>query len=173
LSDRLERDKLLELYKVADENHRFYVEKRFRIISLYIPAVTLTLSGVYYLAKVAWCYGLLVSLSGFVLSLFLYALECRNWILSNVCSDRLVEIGRQIDGDSNLHVKMANSYKCYWPKAPPTHLDRAVRWLANTQHRAVSGLTWLLLLYWGFLASISIPQVARFLIEIIPRIGGI
>ncbi len=160
-------DRLLETYKIADENHRFYVENRFRIISLYIPVVTVVLSGIYYFAKVAWYYRALVSLVGFVLTVFLYSLECRNWILSNICSERCQEIGRRIDGNENLHVELAESFKDHWPKPGPTFLDRSVRWLANTQHRTVSRVTCLLLLYWGFFLAISIPQVATILIEIV------
>ncbi len=148
-------DVLVELYKVAEENHRFYVAKRFTIISLYFPLMPLILSGIYVLGGVHSHYRILICIIGFVLTLFLYSIESRNWILSNICLENSKEIGININGNDNLHLKLIQSYYSVLPKGS-TFLDRLVRKIARSQHKAVSRLTVFLLLYWTSLAIISI-----------------
>jgi len=146
---------LVELYKVAEENHRFYVAKRFTIISLYFPLMTLVLSGFYILGGAYLHYRILICICGFVLTLFLYSLENRNWILSNICLHNSKEIGIKINSDDNLHLKLIQSYYSALPEGS-TFLDRLLRKIARSQHKSVSRLTVFLLLYWISLAIISI-----------------
>ena len=146
-------DTLMELYKVAEENHRFYVAKRFTTISLYFPLMTLILSGIYVLAESN--YRILICIAGFVFTLFLYSLENRNWILSNICLQNSKEIGMKINGSNNLHLKLVQSYHGDLPEGS-TFLDRLVRRIARSQHKAVSRITIFLLLYWISLAIISL-----------------
>jgi len=156
---------LLELYKIADENHRFYVDKRFTIISLYFPAITIALTGVYTLAsgyqRAAVC------VVGLALSLFLYSLENRNWILSNACAEASRRLGTKL-GDS-LHHELRESWRSELPQSR-TILDRAIKKIANildpesratnfAQHRTVCGLTVLLVIYWIGLALYSVSGV--------------
>ncbi len=151
---------LMELYRVADENHRFYVSRRFTIISLYFPLMTIVLSAFYFFAvsyDFARILRILTVILGLVLTLFLYSLENRNWILSRICSDSSKDIGNDINGDNNLHVKLSKSFSDPLPKYS-TCLDRLVRRIANTQHKAVSILTVLLLFYW-----ISLGIIPEFL----------
>ena len=149
---------LVELYKVADENHRFYVANRFTIISLYFPLVTLVLSGIYVLAGSSDSAGpyfrTFICILGFVLTFFLYSLESRNWILSNICAHKSKEIGIKIDGDDNLHLKLTQSYRTALPEGS-TFIDKLVRKIARTQHKAVFGLTIILSLFWIGLAISS------------------
>jgi len=142
---------LLEMYKVADENHRFYVDKRFTIVSLYFPGVTLVLSGVFALGDPL--FRVPVCILGVALTLFLYALENRNWILSNTCSHNCSWIGKQINGQYNLHVQLEQSYSGPLPIGA-TILDPLVRRIARTQHKAVSVITIFLLVYWIAIAII-------------------
>lgn len=143
---------LIELYKSADENHRFYVAKRLTIITLYFPLMTLILSGIY--ALVGLQYQVLPCILGIVLTLFLYSLANRNWILSNICTKMCKDIGRKkINADNNLHLKFAESYRAALPEGS-TFLDRLIRRIANTQHKAVSIFTVFLLVYWLSLAII-------------------
>ena len=154
-SQQNELNVLVELYKVAEENHRFYVDKRFTIISLYFPLITLVLSGIYVLSEAYSPYRIIICIGGFVLTLFLYSLENRNWILSNICAHKSKEIGIKIDGKDNLYLKLAQSYHSTLPEGS-TFLDRLIRKIARSQHKAVSRLTTFLLLYWISLAIISI-----------------
>jgi hypothetical protein len=147
------------MYKIADANHRFYVDKRFKIISLYYPSATLVLTALYYIARVAgqiWYMQTLLSTVGLLLTLFLYELESRNWVLSNICSDKCVSLGSLLEGEDNLHVILSNSYKAPLP-AYSTPMDKLARKLAPTQHKAVSHFTLVLLMLWLVLMVISLP----------------
>jgi hypothetical protein len=139
----------LQMYKIADANHRFYVDKRFKILSLYLPAETFVLSALYSIAIEPFL-KILLSILGIVLTLFLYELESRNWILSNICSDRCAALGNHLEGESNLHVVLSNSYKAALP-AYSTMMDKIVKKLAPTQHKTLSHLTLVLLAFWGLL----------------------
>lgn len=148
-----EEEKLLELYKISEENHRFYVEKRFMIISFYFPAVTILSSGIY--ALTTSFNKVLVCVFAFALTVFLYSLENRNWILSNICLESSYLIGQKLDGDSNLHLRLSKSYYSKLPKGA-TLLDKVIRKVGKSQHKAVSRLTTFLLLYWISLALLSL-----------------
>ncbi len=154
--DTLTLETLLELYKVADENHRFYVDKRFTIVSLYFPFATLILSGAYLVVESTGPadsnYQVLICVLGFLLTLFLYILENRNWILSNICLRNSEDIGTKINEASNLHYKLGHSHTFELPKTA-TFLDRWVKKIS--QHRAVFCLTIILLLYWVALISFA------------------
>jgi hypothetical protein len=139
----------LEMYKIADANHRFYVDKRFQILALYFPAETTVLAGLYSIAREPFL-RIILSILGIVLTLFLYELESRNWILSRACSDRCVDLGRLLEGEENLHAILSNSYKAALP-AYSTVMDKIAKKLAPTQHRSVSHLTVILLIFWGTL----------------------
>ena len=139
----------LEMYKIADANHRFYVDKRFKILSLYFPAETFVLTALYSIAIEPFL-KILLSILGIVLTLFLYELESRNWILSNICSDRCVGLGGLLEEEGNLHVLLGNSYKAALP-AYSTIMDKIVKKLAPTQHKTLSHLTLVLLVFWGVL----------------------
>jgi len=151
---------VLDLYKISDENHRFYVDKRFTIISLYIPAITATMTGVFLLVsryqRVAVCAVALV------LSIFLYFLENRNWVLSNVCAKSSRRLGLVL-GDS-LHHEIGESWHSELPESQ-TWLDRRIEGIASfldtratnlSQHGTVFGLTVFLIIYWIGLALCSI-----------------
>lgn len=154
-----DEDVLLELYKISDENHRFYVNKRFTIITFYFPLMTLVLSGIYVLASQN--YRVFISIFGIVLVLLLYSLENRNWILNNICLNNCIKIAsklmvmKKINGNDNLHLKLSQSYKENLPEGS-TFLDRFVIKIANTQHRMVSWMTFFLLLYWTGLALVPL-----------------
>ena len=146
---------LVDMYKVAEENHRFYVANRFIIMSLYFPLMTLILSGIYFLGGLNLLYQILVLICGFVLTLFLYSIEYRNWILSNICLHNSKEIGTKINGNDNLHLKLVNSHNLTLPEGS-TLFDRLTGKIIKSQHKAVLGLTVILSLYWISLATISI-----------------
>jgi hypothetical protein len=145
----------LEMYKIADANHRFYVDKRFKIISLYYPSTTLVLTALYYIAT-KWYMQTLLSLIGVLLTLFLFELESRNWLLSNICSDRCVSLGSLQEGEGNLHAILSSSYKAPLP-AYSTAMDKLVRKIAPTQHKAVSHVTVVLVVLWLVLMVASLP----------------
>jgi hypothetical protein len=145
----------LEMYKIADENHRFYVDKRFKIISLYYPSATLVLTTLSYFAG-GWYTKISISIMGVLLTIFLYSLESRNWILTDVCSRRCAYIGKLLEGEDNVHVKLSKSYNADLPEYS-TCLDKLLRLMARsklTQHRAVSTITLLLVIWWVLLVII-------------------
>lgn len=149
---------MIESYKVSDENHRFYVNKRFTIISLYFPSMTLILSGFYFFLDKSHNYQLLKIVTctlGLLLTLFLYNLEKRNWILNNICLDDCSDIGKKIFDYDNLHEKFKNSYKFQLPESS-TLLDKLLNKfnIINTQHKTVSVLTILIIIYWIILLFI-------------------
>jgi hypothetical protein len=139
----------LEMYRIADANHRFYVDKRFKILSLYFPVETFVLTALYSIAIESFL-KILLSILGIVLTLFLYELESRNWILSNICSDKCVGLGSLLEGEGNLHVVLSNSYNAALP-AYSTIMDKIVKKLAPTQHKTLSHLTLVLLVFWSVL----------------------
>ena len=145
----------LQMYKIADANHRFYVDKRFKIISLYYPSATFVLTALYYIAR-EWYLQTLLSIVGLGLTLFLFELESRNWILSNICSKRCVSLGSLLEGNDNLHVILSDSYKAPLP-AYSTTMDKLAKKLAPTQHKAVSHLTIVLVMFWLVLMVVSLP----------------
>ncbi len=155
-SEPLNRNELLELYKIADANHRFYVDKRFKILSLYFPAVTSILLALYQLApQSSLGYRIGIAFIGFVLTAFLYELERRNWTLTNICSDICRHLGYQIEGQENLHVWLKASYMVLPPYS--TWLDKLIFKLAKnpTQHRAMCYLSTFLIAFWiGLLVSL-------------------
>lgn len=154
-----QQNDLMELYKVADENHRFYVSKRFTIISFYFPLITFVLSGIYAFAGAIG--QILICLLGVVLTLFLYGIERRNWILSNICLKKSKEIGIQIESqinrNDNLHEELDDSYNKPLPVGS-TWLDsiRIIKRIATSQHKAVYILTFFLFIYWIILALLAI-----------------
>jgi len=159
-SDRqnvLDQKTLIELYKVADENHRFYVDKRFTIMSLYFPLTTIILSAIYAALSQQAHFRVLIAVLGIFLTFFLYGLETRNWVLSGICLHTCKRLGAKIDGAENLHVKLVGSYHEKLP-SHATFLDNlAVRLrTAVSQHWAVSRMTIFLLIYWLTLAIISL-----------------
>ncbi len=144
---------LIEAYKVADANHRFYVGKRFTIISFYLPIVTAAFSAGYFL--LSSYERLWVAVLAFVVTLLLYALESRNWILSNVCLNRARSIASEMAGRSDeavgrelaLHDDLADSYKSPLG-AGATWLDAVVRRVADSQHKAICWFSVLLMACW-------------------------
>ena len=146
---------LVDMYKVAEENHRFYIANRFIIMSLYFPLMSLILSGIYFLGGLNSRYQIMVSICGIVLTLFLYSIEYRNWILSNICLHNSKEIGKKINGNYNLHLKLVNSHNLTLPEGS-TFFDKSTGKIIKTQHKAVLGLTVFLLFYWISLATIQI-----------------
>jgi hypothetical protein len=149
-----EKEKLrLEMYKIADANHRFYVESRFKIISFYLPAETSILAALYIVTPDRYL-KIGASAIGFLLTFFLYGLESRNWILSNICSDRCVSLGGSFEGKDNLHVKLSKSYKDPL-REYSTIMDKIIKELAPTQHELTSGLTIVLLVLWAALMALQ------------------
>jgi hypothetical protein len=55
-----------------------------------------------------------------------------------------------LEGESSPHVILSNSYKAALP-AYSTIMDKVVKKLAPTQHKTVSHLTLVLLMFWGLL----------------------
>ena len=146
---------LVELYKVADENHRFYVDKRFAVLSLYFPLMTLILTGIYAVAapKGPKPIRLSICFLGVALTLFLSMIESRNWHLSNVCLHRAADICADMKVRHNLHSELSKSYDDPLPEWA-TLFDRLVRVIGRSQHKAVLRLTIILLLYWIGLAVV-------------------
>lgn len=135
----------IELYKIAEENHRFYVDKRFTIISLYFPLVTIILTG-FYTTHLDSNLFLFICGLGFFLTLFLYFIENRNWILSNICLEMSNKICSEINSH-NLHERLLDSDKHVFPEKPML-MDKLARKIGRSQHKSVRLLTYFLLLYW-------------------------
>ena len=145
----------LQMYKIADANHRFYVDKRFKIISLYYPSTTLVLTALYYIARDVWYLQTLFSLVGVLLTLFLYALESRNWILTNACSRSCVRLGCLLEGHNGSHIMssfLQSPFACIF-----NSYRQLVRKIAPTQHKAVEQITGVLVAFWLVLMFISLP----------------
>jgi hypothetical protein len=148
----------LDLYKIADENHRFYVDKRFTVISFYFPAITLIASGLFAFSPKP--FRPVAAVAGIVVTLFLYLLEYRNWILSNTCLHNAKGMGEGLNGEQNLHVQLTKSYSTDLPEGS-TCLDRLCKRCADrrkwwiSQHATVSALTCFLVAYWTVLAVVG------------------
>lgn len=143
---------LIELYKVAEENHRFYISKRFMIISLYFPFISLILTSIYFFIRSDLRF--LISILGIILTWFLYSLENRNWILSNICLEMSKKLGANISSEYNLHLKLINSFKNPLPISR-TFIDGVIRKISNSQHKTILVLTIFLIIYW--LALLVVP----------------
>jgi len=151
-SQELGHSDLLAWYKIVEENHRFYVDKRFTVISVYFPAMTLLTSILYALSDSHLRLGACVL--GVLVTVLLYAIERRNWILSNAClnaAETLVD-GRQLKGDVLCELRKADFCR---RRKGKTFLDPLFpKWM--TQHRIMCLLTVVLVLSWVCLGAVTV-----------------
>lgn len=147
-------ERLIELYKICDENHRFFVDTRFKTLSLYIPAVALALTVAFFNTK--YPLQIIIAIMGIVLTIFLYVIELKHWILSNIslrsCNDLCLAIGYT----NSLHESFTTTHSDPLPESK-TFLDTLLfeRGLSN-QHRATAYITTILIFYWALLIISSI-----------------
>jgi hypothetical protein len=150
---------LVELYKVCDENHRFFVDTRFKALSLYIPGITLAFTGAFIYAKDPLLQKL-IGIMGIILTLFLYVIELKHWILSNMALKCCNELYSKINPEQGLHYRFTRTHLDPLPDSK-TFLDSALFKLKlSNQHRATAYITTLLIFYWILLLLFNLRGVS-------------
>lgn len=137
---------LIDLYKTSDSNHKFFVGKRFTILTLYLPLLSGALL-IPYLAIDDFAVRLLVGILGIAATAFLYVIEYRNWLMSNVCLDDCVRLEREISNKALLFQKLRSAKGTDLP-VTKTHLDSFLSRFVISQHNATAAATYFLLGFW-------------------------
>lgn len=150
--DRIEI--LMELYKIYDGNHKFFVDTRFKALSLYVPGITLALTAAFFYAQNPLMQKV-IAIIGIALTLYLYVIELKHWILSNMALKHCDEIYSQICPEQGLHYRFTRTHEDPLP-ASKTPLDSILFKLKLTnQHRATAYITMVLIFYWILLIILS------------------
>ena len=142
-----EDETLMELYKISDENHRFFVDTRFKTLSLYIPVVTLVLTLAFN-SSTQQGPRILIALMGAILTLFLYVIELKHWILSNISLRCCNDLCRKINYKDSLHYNFTRTHLDPLPESK-TFLDTFLfKMRLSNQHKITAYITVILISYW-------------------------
>jgi hypothetical protein len=160
--DRIEI--LMELYKIYDGNHKFFVDTRFKALSLYVPGITLALTAAFIVYTQNPLMQKVIAIIGIVLTLYLYVIELKHWILSNMALKYCDEIYSKICPEQGLHYRFTRTHEDPLPDSK-TFLDTILFKLRLTnQHRATAYITMLLIFYWILLIILSSKGLSSYAI---------